>query len=54
VDKLLKSLGSLAAVRAAGEEELARVAGAAAARKIRAALAADSAPEGETDGKVLG
>jgi excinuclease ABC subunit C len=54
VDKLLKSLGSLAAVRAAGEEELARVAGAAAARKIRAALAADSAPEGEPDGKVLG
>lgn len=54
VDKLLKSLGSLAAVRAAGEEELARVAGAAAARRIRAALAADSAPKSEPDGEVLG
>jgi len=47
VEKLLKEMGSLAAVRAAGEEQLARVAGKAAARKIREALAAGaaSAPE---------
>lgn len=53
-EKLLKGLGSLAAVRAAGEEELARVAGRAVARKIRAALGAGSAPEGQPDGEVLG
>ncbi len=46
-EKLLKELGSLAAVRAAGEEQLARVAGKAAAARIRRALGggAASAPE---------
>lgn len=56
VEKLLKELGSLAAVRAASEEELARVAGKAAARKIRQALqgTGGSAPEGEADREALG
>ncbi|MGC8759602.1 MAG: excinuclease ABC subunit UvrC [Bryobacteraceae bacterium] len=55
VEKLLKELGSLAAVRAASEEELARVAGRAAARRIRQALGltVDSAPKGEAQGEPL-
>lgn len=52
-DKLLRELGSLAAVRAASEEELARVAGPAAARKIRAALGRESASESQPQGQVL-
>lgn len=43
VEKLLKGLGSLAAVRAAGEEQLARVVGESAAKKIRQALGAGAA-----------
>lgn len=52
VEKLLKALGSLAAVQAASAEELARVAGKGAARRIRAALGAgeESAAQGQTLG----
>jgi len=56
VEKLLRELGSLAAVQGASEEELARVAGKAAARKIREALAAKPASTAERQavGKILG
>jgi excinuclease ABC subunit C len=47
VEKLLQELGSLAAVRAASEEQLARVAGKAAARRIRQALEAGAASTSE-------
>ncbi len=55
-EKLLKELGSLAAVQAASEEELARVAGKAAARRIRQALAeaGGSAAVGEAQREVPG
>jgi excinuclease ABC subunit C len=51
--KLLKSFGSLAAVRAASEEQLAKVVGKAAAAKVVAGLAG-SAAEGEPVGERLG
>lgn len=55
VEKLLREVGSLAAVRAASEDDLARVVGRAAARRIRQAYAAQSsAAESETQGEALG
>jgi excinuclease ABC subunit C len=51
-EKLLKRFGSLAAVKAAGEEELAAAVGKAAAAKVRAGLR--SAPQGEAGGEPGG
>ena len=48
VMKLLRHFGSVERLRQAPEEELARVAGTAAARRIRAGLAAETQPSPQT------